>query len=302
MSSADQYDELAEACATGDLGTVKRLLASGLSPDGPDRVRDYERPLCHALIGKHLAVADHLMEVGAKIGYASTFLSDFAEDNDLAHWVDLIIDHATEECSKNYQEAFISAIHRADQAFAEKLLAACPSPSEFTILCTPLCDAIRTSDRELALWIHQLGFIDDSRRSNSAGPATLSVVYDMPELLGRLLDDGESAHEKVRAHQSLFVGHPSIYKRLRYVRDFPKNDEYEIFHEGSLLHIAAIAGSVGCAKRLLEAGADPQSVDSEGRTPAMLAALGGKNTLGVLELLPQPDVSGGPALIDLFTR
>ena len=96
------------------------------------------------------------------------------------------------------------------------------------------------------------------------------------------------------------TGGVRFYKRLRHVRDYPQNGKFEIFHQGSLLHLAAVTGSAKCARVLLDAGVPADACDSEGRTPTMLAAIGGKKTQDVLNLLPEPDLSSELAVADLL--
>ena len=74
-------------------------------------------------------------------------------------------------------------------------------------------------------------------------------------------------------------------------------------HEVNLLHVAAAAGRKKCAQVLLDSGAYPGVADSEGRTPAMLAALRGKATKPVLDVLPElAEPKGSELATDLLMR
>jgi ankyrin repeat protein len=201
-----------------------------------------------------------------------------------------------DECQKAFTDA-IAAGHRAQ---AEKLWPSCPAPQEFTVRRNPLCEAIRTEQEALALWLIELGFDHRCLDLRGTPAVALCVIADLPEVLKRLLEQGESPHRQVNGHLTTLVPGPPLYEKLRHIRDYPQNRDFEIFHKGSLLHVAAATGSVKCAKVLLEAGVDPQGVDSEGRTPAMLALLGGERTRAVLELLPKPDTTNGAARDELF--
>lgn len=302
MAKKKNYDQFVDAICEGDLEAIQAFLDEGFDPNGDEQRRDYNRPLNHALINQQFQAAERLYQAGAQPRYASAFLSQYLDQPEYAEWIERIIADASPKFRENYESAFTSAVESGNREMAEKLWPTCPEPSQFTSRRTPLCEAIRTEQEEMALWMIELGFDHSCRNENETPPVLLAVIADQPRVLQKLFELGASPDIRVHGHQTVLLPGPPLYKKLRHVRDYPKNKKFEVFHEGSLLHAAAVTGSAHCAKILLDAGLDPDEEDSEGRTPAMLASLGGDATRDVLELLPEPDLGSGPALRDLLTR
>lgn len=301
---ADQeYEQLNVAVSEGDMQRVRQFLKEGLNPNGPDDAPHYARPLNGALVAKQFEIAETLFEAGALPRYAADMLGTYLEEPAAyAVWIERIIADPDPRFSKDYQSAFTEAVGKGQRELAEKLWSVCPSPAEFESRRTPLCEAIRNANEPMALWMLELGFDHTTCGQYETAPAILAVLADCPETLSRLFELGESAERRVHGHQTVLLPGLPLYTKLRHIREYPKNNKFEIFHDGSLLHAAAVAGSARCAQVLLEAGLDPEEPDSEGRTPAMLAAIGGQATRDVLNLLPEPDLSSGPALNDLMLR
>ncbi|QEG40787.1 ankyrin repeat domain-containing protein [Roseimaritima ulvae] len=296
------HEAMVEAICDGKLPEVKQWLDKGVSPDGPPQCPAFARPLALALSNGHLEIAELLVARGASPSTGFNALNDCIDNSDLSEWIDRLIVDAHPDFSKSFQEAFVHACEEGKREIAEKVLAVCPTPAEFTFRRCPLGQAICSQQTEIALWLLEIGFGPQSHLANEKPPVVYAVVADEPKVLERLIEKGQPVDQKVSGHQTVFTCIPKLYSRLRHVRDFPKNDKYEVFHEGSLLHVAAVAGSPKCAAVLLQAGLDPQITDSEGRTPTMLAAIGGKHTADVLKLLPEPDLSDRTAVIDLMAR
>ncbi|GAA4451628.1 hypothetical protein GCM10023156_19890 [Novipirellula rosea] len=296
------HEAMIEAICDGKLPEVKQWLDEGVPPDGPPQCPAFARPLALALSGGHLEIAELLIARGASQATGVEALKDCIDNSDLSEWIDRLIADANPDLSKKFQEAFVHACEEGKREIAEKLLAVCPTPAEFTFRRCPLRQAICSLQTETVLWLLEIGFGPQSHLANEGPPVVYAVLADEPKVLERLLEEGQPVDQKVGGHQTVFTCIPKLYSRLRHVRDFPKNDKYEVFHEGSLLHVAAVAGSPKCAALLLEAGLDAQAIDSEGRTPAMLASIGGEHTADVLKLLPEPDLTDETALVDLATR
>lgn len=299
--SNKNFNEFVGAICEGQTEEVREHLDRGMDPNGKENLRDYEYPLSQALFNKQFEIADMLLEAGAKPRYGAAFLDDYLDQKEYEPYVDRILEDACPEISENIQKAFLKALEIGNQALAERLWELCPPPDEFTIRRTPLCEMICEDHEEMALWMLDLGFDHTNINENEAPPARLAVLADHPRVLQKLFDLGESPELRVSGHQTK-LAIARQYSKHRHVRDFPKNDKYEVFHEGNLLHVAAVAGSPKCAQLLLDAGLDPNEKDSEGRTPAQLAAIGGEATSDVLKLLPEPDLTDGSALVDLLTR
>lgn len=300
--SKKNFDQFIDAICEGRPEEVRKHLDQGMDPNGKENLRDYEYPLSQALFNKQFGIADILLDAGAKPRYGAAFLDEYLDQKEYEPYVDRILEDACPEISENIQKAFLQALTLEDRSLAERLWKLCPPPGEFTVRRTPLCEAIRTEQENLALWLIEVGFDHSCRNQNETEPVTLAVIADMPDVLEKLLEMGAPFQLRVKGHQSTLMPGPPLYKKLRHIRDFPKNDKYEVFHEGNLLHVAAVAGSPKCAQVLLDAGLDPNEKDSEGRTPAQLAAIGGDATKDVLKLLPEPDLTDGSALVDLLTR
>lgn len=302
MSTTKEFDEFINAICEGEIDQVQKFLDEGMEPNGKENLRDYEYPLSQALFHKQFDIADKLIEAGARPRSGAAFLEDYLGQEEYEPYIEKILDDACSEISENIQKSFLKALQLGDKSLAARLLGFCPPPGEFTTRSTPLGEAIRTEHEDLACWLIDVGFDPSGRNEHEKPPVILAVIADLPRLLGKLFELGVSPQLRVWGHQNVLLPGPPLYKKLRYIREFPKNDKYEIFHEGSLLHVAAVTGSAKCAKVLLAAGLDPNEADSEGRTPALLAAMGGEATRGVLQLLPEPDLSSGSALVDLLTR
>jgi ankyrin repeat protein len=69
--SPSRFTPLANAARTGDLATIHRLLASGVSPDVPDPGGNHWTPLLHAIHKGQLASVDLLLRSGADPKLAS---------------------------------------------------------------------------------------------------------------------------------------------------------------------------------------------------------------------------------------
>ncbi|WP_160168317.1 ankyrin repeat domain-containing protein [Novipirellula maiorica] len=303
MKTPDQeHQALADAIYEGKTGEVEQWLQKGVSPNGPAECPAYMRPLALALSSSNGDIAEILVRRGADPRTGSDALKDCIDHPELNDWGDRIIVDASPDTSKCFQDAFVHACEVGERELAEKLFAVCPAPSEFTFRRCPLGQAICSQQTEIAIWLLDIGFGPQSHLADTTPPVIYAIVADDERVLKRLIETGQSVDQRVGGHQAVFTCIVPLYSRLRHVRDFPKNDKYEVFHEGSLLHIAAVAGSPKCAALLLAAGLDPQAVDSEGRTPAMLASLGGTHTAEVLQLLPEPDLNDITALVDLATR
>ncbi|TWU56813.1 Ankyrin repeats (3 copies) [Rubripirellula tenax] len=296
------HEMLVEAICDGKLEEVAQWLDKGVSPNGPPVCPAFARPLALAISSGHLEIAELLVAQGASPSTGVDALRDCIDNLEFGEWIDRIIADASPDLSESFQEAFVHACEEGKREIAEKILAVCPPPAEFTFRRCPLGQAICSQQTEIALWLIDVGFGPQSHLANEKPPVVYAIVADEPSVLKRLIEKGQSIDLKVSGHQTVFTCIPKLYSRLRHVRDFPKNEKFEVFHEGGLLHVAAVAGSPKCAALLLEAGLVPQLVDSEGRTPTMLAAIGGKHTAAVLTLLPEPDLKDPKAVLDLMTR
>ncbi|MFI4851028.1 MAG: ankyrin repeat domain-containing protein [Gimesia chilikensis] len=297
--SNKNFDQFVIAIVEGNVEIVEQYLDDGYDPNGPDDLKGHERPLSQALLGKQFQIADLLLEAGAQPRYGAWFLDDYLGQEEYEPYIEKILDDACPEISKSLQQAFLKALKLGDRPLAERLFTLCPPPGEFTTRLTPLCEMILADNEEMALWMIGLGFDHTNINENEDSPSHLAVLADQPKVLQKLFDLGESPEMRVNGHQTNLTM-ASLYGKLRHVRDYPKNEKYEVFHEGNLLHVAAVAGSPRCAKVLLEAGLDPHEKDSEGHTPAILATLGGDATRDVLELLPESDLTDGTVLVDLL--
>lgn len=297
-----EHQALADAIYEGKTREVEQWLEKGVSPNGPAKCPAYMRPLALALSSANGDIAELLVRSGAAPSTGSDALKDCIDHPELNDWVERIIADASPEISSVLEDAFVHACEVGRQDIAEKLLVVCPAPTDFTFRRCPLQQAIVHQQTKLAVWLLDVGFGPHSHLPHATPPVMSAIVADDVLVLKRLIEKGQPVDQKIGGHQAIFTSIPSLYSRLRHVRDFPKNDKFEVFHEGSLLHAAAVAGSPKCAAFLLGAGLNPQVVDSEGRTPAMLATIGGEHTADVLKLLPAQDLSDPMARTDLLIR
>lgn len=301
FTNQDQEKFVQVICDEG-VSAVEKWLKKGALPNGPDDCAPYLRPLALALSNSKADVAELLVQYGASPRTGANALIDCIDNVELHPWIDRMIADACPEISEWFQDAFLHACEIGNREIAERLLKACPAPAEFTSRRCPLKDSLIAKQTQIALWLIDIGFGPQSHAEPEKPPALYAIVADDEDVLKRLLEAGQPVDQKVGGHQTFFTCIPSLYSRLKHVRDYPKNDKFEVFQEGSLLHVAAVTGSAKCARVLLEAGIDPQAADSEGRTPAMLASIGGENTIKVLQLLPEPDLADATTLTDLITR
>lgn len=278
-------DNFLVACQEGSLAKMELLLQKGAQINGASGSGSLAWPLVSALLFKQWEAAHWLLDHGADpiqgCKQVDNAIEEISNDTDgqIARLADRIlaavIKTAETVDDATLSKAFYKACEFGHLKLARRIYQTFNSPESIKFRHSPVGWAAVNGHHEIVAWLCEIGWDYQSHRSDELPPSVYAILGKSPRSLQALLASGESPNRTAPAHSARMIHTPHL-------NELPKNDRFEIFHEGPLLHFAAIANCPDCARVLIDAGADLHGKDSEGRTAAELALLGGPSTQDAL--------------------
>ncbi len=288
MKISKKDDDFLYACQQGDFETLEKLLQAGMAVDGVEGAPSYARPLASALLCHQWEVAHWLLDRGADVATGMREMDDpiehLSQDKEgrIGQLVNRMLDDLEGRDDLDFEKLLGKSFYKACEfgalAVAQRIFRLWKDPSQVEFRHSPVGWAAINGHHQTVAWLCENGYDHQYHRDEELPPAVYAILGCSAKSLRVLLQQGESSNRTAPAHAFRMI-------RVDHLNQLPVNDCHEIFQQGTLLHFAAISGDVECVEVLLAAGADPARRDSEGRTAAVLAKLGGPATKAVADRL-----------------